>query len=138
MRHSQRVSTLCEKIAIIMDFDDDDVNKMRMEGLMHDIGKIGIDEKVLNKKQKLSADEWNEIKRHPEIGYRILSSSKEFSEISKDILQHHERWDGTGYPMGLKGEEIKLQARIIAIADSYDAMTSTRTYGPLLNDEQSC
>jgi len=128
MLHSKRVSEICEAIANKMDFDKDDVNQIRIAGLMHDIGKIGIDEKILNTPQALDDDDWKEIKKHPEIGYRILNSVTEFSEIAGDILAHHERWDGTGYPKGLKGEEIPLRARIIAIADSYDAMTVGRAY----------
>lgn len=135
MLHSKRVSILCEEIALEMNFDKDNVNKIRIAGLMHDIGKMGIDEKILNKPQGLTADEWKEIKRHPEIGYRILISSNEFSEMAIYILEHHERWDGKGYPKGLKGEEISLQARIIAVADSYDAMVSERPYLKSLSKE---
>lgn len=128
MLHSIRVSEICELIAINMNFNKDNVNQIRIAGLMHDIGKMGIDEKILNKPLSLNSDEWKEIKRHPEIGYRILSSSNEFSEIAEYVLKHHERWDGKGYPRGFKGEEISLQARIIAVADAYDAMTSDRAY----------
>jgi HD-GYP domain-containing protein (c-di-GMP phosphodiesterase class II) len=111
-----------------MSLDKEIVNRIRITGLMHDIGKIAIDEKILNSSETLSQEEWREIKKHPEIGYRILSSSSEFNEISRDVLQHHERWDGKGYPNGLKGEDISIQARIIAIADTYDAMMSDRAY----------
>ena len=92
-------------------------------------GKIGIDETILNKPSKLDEVEWNEMQRHSEIGYRILSSVNEFSEIADYILEHHERWNGTGYPKGLRQENISLQARIITLADAYDAMTGTRPYG---------
>ena len=88
-----------------------------------------------NKPAKLTLDEWEEIKRHPEIGYRILSTANGMAEMAEYVLAHHERWDGLGYPKGLKGEEIPLQPRIIAIADAYDAMTSTRTYRGALSDE---
>ncbi|MEA4805717.1 HD-GYP domain-containing protein, partial [Acetobacterium wieringae] len=108
--------------------DQDEINQIRTAGLIHDIGKMGIDEKILNKTGALSDEEWQEIKRHPEIGYRILSSANEFSEMANCILEHHERWDGHGYPKGLKGEEISLQGRIVAVADSFDAMTSDRAY----------
>jgi len=137
MLHSNRVSKLCEDIAIKMNFDKDDVNKIRLAGLMHDIGKIGITEKILNKPQKLTNNEWIEMKRHPEIGYRILSSVHEFSEIADYVLEHQERWDGKGYPRGLKGEKISLQARIIAIADSFDAMTTHRAYGTILSQDEA-
>lgn len=128
MLHSIRVSELCEAIAENMHFDKDDINQIRLAGLMHDIGKIGIDEQVLNKRDKLSRAEWSEVHRHSEVGYRILSSVNEFSEIAGHVLAHHERWDGKGYPKGLQGEEIPMEARIIAVADAYDAMTSDRTY----------
>jgi len=128
MHHSTRVSQICEAIAAKMDFDQDDINQIRLAGLMHDIGKIGIDEQILNKPGMLTSIEWLEMHRHSEIGYRILSSVNEFSEIAEHVLAHHERWDGKGYPKGLSGEEIPLKSRIIAIADSYDAMTSDRTY----------
>jgi HD-GYP domain-containing protein (c-di-GMP phosphodiesterase class II) len=82
----------------------------------------------LNKLGHLDFEEWQEMQRHPEIGYRILSSSNEFSEMSKYVYQHHERWDGKGYPKKLKREEISIQARIIGVADAYDAMTGDRTY----------
>ncbi|WP_373481979.1 HD domain-containing phosphohydrolase [Acetobacterium sp.] len=128
MMHSNRVGHICEKIGMRMKLDQDEINQIRTAGLIHDIGKMGIDEKILNKPGALSQDEWKEIQRHPEIGYRILSSVNEFSEMANCILEHHERWDGRGYPKGLRGEEISLQGRIVAVADSFDAMTSDRTY----------
>ncbi len=133
MYHSARVSEICKQIAINMDLDKGEINKIRVAGLMHDIGKIGISDRILNKIEPLTTDEWEEIKRHSEIGYRILSSANEFSEIAEFILSHHERWDGTGYPKGLKGTEIPYQSRVIAIADSFDAMTSDRTYRKALS-----
>jgi diguanylate cyclase (GGDEF)-like protein/PAS domain S-box-containing protein/putative nucleotidyltransferase with HDIG domain len=137
MLHSKRVSEICEAIAIHMNFDMDAINQMRIAGLIHDIGKMGIDDKILNKPESLTIDELYEIRRHPEIGYRILSSANEFSEMADAILKHHERWDGKGYPQGLKGEEISLQARIIAVADSYDAMTGDRPYRKGLSEEEA-
>ncbi|WP_373481982.1 HD domain-containing phosphohydrolase [Acetobacterium sp.] len=128
MLHSRRVSELCKSIAGEMELSKDAVNQIGAAGLMHDIGKMGIDEKILNKEGRLNFEEWQEIQRHPEIGYRILSSSSEFSEMSKYVYEHHERWDGKGYPKKLKGEEISIQARIIGVADAYDAMTCDRTY----------
>jgi len=137
MLHSKRVSEICEAIAIKMNFSQDDVNQIRLAGLMHDIGKIGISDTTLNKVEKLTKEEWNDIKRHSEIGYRILSSANEFSEIADFILEHHERWDGKGYPKGLSGKNISLQARVIAIADCYDAMMSDRPYRKALTEEVS-
>ena len=137
MMHSTRVSRICEKIGIEMKFDQDEINRIKTAGLIHDIGKMGIDENILNKQGKLNMDEWKEIKKHPEIGYRILSSVNEFSEMADYILEHHERWDGKGYPKGLKGEEISLQGRIVAVADSFDAMTSDRTYRKGLRKDEA-
>ncbi|MBK5247341.1 MAG: HD-GYP domain-containing protein, partial [Peptostreptococcaceae bacterium] len=135
--HSIEVSEFCEAIATKMDFSEKDVYQIKITGLMHDIGKIEIDGKILNKPQKLSEDEWERMQRHPETGYRILSSVKEFVLMAEDILEHHERWDGKGYPRGLKGKEISLQARIIAVANSYDAMISNRIYGKALSEEEA-
>lgn len=137
MQHSKRVSTICESIAVKMSFDKDVINQIRLAGLMHDIGKIGIEEKILNKPDILTPDEWNEMQRHAEIGYRILSSSNEFSEIAGYVLEHQEKWDGNGYPRGLKGERISIQARIIAIADAFDAMTVDRPYRKALSVEEA-
>lgn len=137
MHHSKRVSGICAEIASRMGFEKEAVNQIRIAGLMHDIGKIGIDEKFLDKPFELDGDEWKEMRRHPEIGYRILSSVKEFSEIAGYVLEHQERWDGKGYPRGLKGDTISVQARIIAIADAYDAMTSDRSYRKALSKEEA-
>jgi len=126
--HSKRVSKLCESIASKMHLETDDVNQIRIAGLIHDIGKIGIEDTILNKTEKLNDHEWEEIRKHPEAGWRILSSIKEFTELARFIHEHHEKWDGTGYPEGLKGEEISLEARIIAVADAFDALTSKRSY----------
>ena len=137
MSHSKRVSYLCATLAKVMKFDVDSVKQMETAGLMHDIGKIGIEESIINKPNKLNEDEWDKVKRHSEIGYRILSSVNEFSEIAEYILQHHERYDGKGYPKGLSGEEISLQARIICIVDAYDAMTCSRPYKKSLTNEEA-
>jgi HD-GYP domain-containing protein (c-di-GMP phosphodiesterase class II) len=135
--HSDRVSSICQATASIMKFDKGDVERMRIAGLVHDIGKIGIDDKILNKAGSLSSDEWYEMKKHPEIGWRILSTTNEFLELAQFVLNHHEKWDGSGYPNGLKGEAIQLEARIIAIADAYDAMTSDRSYRKRLSNEEA-
>ena len=134
-KHSKRVSQLCEAIGMASGLSEIEVRKLRVGGLLHDIGKIAIEEGILNKPGKLTEQEWVEIKRHPEIGYRILSSSHEMLELTEGILAHHEKWDGTGYPKGLKGEAIPRVARIIAVADSYDAMTSERSYRKALSEE---
>ncbi len=121
--HAKRVSEISKKIAISMGYKPAQVEIIRLAGLMHDVGKIGISEKLLCKKGKVSSDEWEELKRHPVIGYHILSSSNEFAEIASIVLEHHEKWNGQGYPKGLKGEEISVPARIIAIANVFDSMT---------------
>jgi len=133
--HSKRVSEICQRIGKEIGLSEIEVRKLKVGGLLHDIGKIAIEEGILNKLGKLTEQEWDKIKRHPEIGYRILSSSHEMLELAECILSHHERWDGTGYPKGLKGEAIPRIARIIAIADSYDAMTNERPYRKSLDEE---
>jgi len=136
-QHSHRVSLLCRKMGEALDMTAHEIEELKSVGLLHDIGKIAIEENILNKQEKLTCDEWEEIKRHPEIGYRILSTVNELSEMSEYVLYHHERWDGTGYPKGLKREEIPLQSRIITIADAYDAMTSERSYHRAMSKEIS-
>ncbi|HEY5555821.1 diguanylate cyclase, partial [Acetobacterium sp.] len=135
--HSIRVGALCAAIAAEMDFSKDDVNQIRTAGLMHDIGKIGIDDKILNTPRELRPDEWQDIKRHPEIGYRILSSVNEFSKIADQVLQHHEQVDGEGYPKGLKRNEILLESMIIAVAEAFEAMTSDWTFRRALSEEEA-
>ena len=137
MIHSRRVGKICENIALALGFDSDAVSRIRIAGLMHDIGKIGIAESILNKPEALTPEESEEMKKHPEIGYRILLSVPEFSEVAESILAHHERWDGKGYPRGLKGEEIPLQARIITVADTFEAMTSDRSYRKAVSHDEA-
>lgn len=137
MQHSKRVSHICEKFASYLKLKTSAVERLKVAGLVHDIGKIGIDEKILNSPGKLTAEEWDEMKKHSEIGYRILSSSDEFSEIAVYVLEHQEKWDGKGYPRGIGGTEISMEARIISIADAFDAMTRPRTYGTVFTVEQA-
>ncbi len=132
--HSRRVGELCRSMAEHLGFDADGIAQMQIAGLMHDIGKIGVDEKCLNKPERLDTEEWREMRRHPETGFRILSSVREFSEIARFILEHHEQWDGSGYPRGLSGGEITLQARIIGVVDAFEAMTSTRSYRKAMSE----
>lgn len=133
--HSYRVSKLCEDMGHALALSQDSINELKTVGLLHDIGKIAIEENILNKPGKLTVEEFEEIKRHPEVGYRILSTVNEMSEMSEYVLAHHERWNGNGYPKKLKGEDIPLQSRIIAIADAYDAMISERSYRSALSEE---
>jgi len=132
--HSHRVSLISEKISIELGFSEYEIKRVKVAGLMHDIGKISISEEVLNKPGRLNDSEWNQIKKHPEYGFKILSSSVDTLEIAKAVLAHHERWDGKGYPKGIAGESIPIMARIIAVADTYDAITSERTYREPMNE----
>ncbi len=135
-KHSERVSTICAHIGTALGMQNEEILLLKAISNLHDIGKIAIDDAILNKPGKLDDREWEQIKRHPEIGYRILSTSPEYAEIAQDILSHHERYDGRGYPRGLKSHEIPIRARIISIADSYDAMVSERPYRkPLTHTE---
>ncbi len=126
--HSERVSQLCQQIGVAMEFSEAETNELKISGLLHDIGKVAIDDGILQKTEKLTEHEWVEIKRHSDIGYRILNTSPEMSDIASVVLSHHERFDGTGYPRGIKQKEIPLFSRIIAVADAYDAMTNERSY----------
>ncbi|KAF0227290.1 MAG: diguanylate cyclase and metal dependent phosphohydrolase, partial [Erysipelotrichaceae bacterium] len=137
LAHSSKVSQLCVQLSAKIGFNQENINRMKIAGLLHDIGKIGVSDKILNKDGKLDGLEYQEIKKHPEIGYRILSAVNEFSEIANFVLEHHEKWDGTGYPQGLKGDQIRIESRIIAVADAYDAMTSKRTYGIIRSQQEA-
>lgn len=134
-QHSHRVSLLCKSIGEALNLTEGKIEELKTVGLLHDIGKTALDEKVLNKPGRLTEDEWKEIRRHPEIGYRILSTVNDMADLANYVLHHHERWDGQGYPKGLKGEEIPFVSRIITIADAYDAMTSDRSYRSALAKE---
>ncbi len=136
-QHSKRVSEICQNIGKALRLSEIEIGKLKVAGLLHDIGKIAIDDNILNKQSRLTEEEWNEIKKHPGIGYRIISSSREMLELAECIRLHHERWDGGGYPNGLREEAIPVAARIIALADSYDAMTSERPYRKALNYEEA-
>jgi HD-GYP domain-containing protein (c-di-GMP phosphodiesterase class II) len=120
-----------------MNFNQEDIQQIKLAAVLHDIGKIGISDSILNKNGKLDTGEWDEMKKHSEIGYRILSTVSEFSEIAEYVLRHQERWDGMGYPDNLKGEEIPVQARIIAIADAFDAMTVKRSYRDAMSEVEA-
>ena len=134
-QHSHKVAALCEKMGIALELPEPVIIELKTAGLFHDIGKIAIDQNTLNNSGDLTDAQWEEISRHPEIGYRILSTTNDTSEMAGWVLSHHERWDGAGYPKGLKGEEIPLMSRIISIADSYDAMTSESCYQSVLSED---
>lgn len=126
--HANRLAKLSKKIGKIIGLTNQQFDELELLAKLHDIGKIGVDDGILNKTGKLTEDEWKIMKKHSEIGYRIAQSSTELMPIAKYILYHHERWDGTGYPEGLKGEDIPLLSRIISVVDAYDAMTEDRVY----------
>ena len=126
--HSERVTKYSELIAKEMGLPDDDIKDLRLAGLLHDIGKIGIDESILRKPSKLTNAEFSEIKKHPVYAANILESIPQMKEIIPAIKYHHERYDGNGYPDGLKDNDIPFFARIISIADTFDAMSSSRPY----------
>ena len=130
--HSDRVSEYSVLIGEKLGLPEDQIKTLRIGGLFHDIGKIGIPDSILLKPDKLSDDEYSQIKNHPSIGAHILGSAEIFKDIIPVVKHHHERYDGNGYPSRLKGEEIPYIARIAAVADTFDAMTSRRSYrGPI-------
>ncbi|MCR4605516.1 MAG: response regulator [Eubacterium sp.] len=126
--HSSRVATYSRDIAKKFGYNMKQQRDIYMMGLLHDVGKIGVPDAVINKPAKLNDDEFELIKNHPVMGARILKNIKEMPELAIGARWHHEKFDGSGYPDGIKGEDIPEQARIIAVADAYDAMTSRRSY----------
>ncbi len=122
-KHGQRLTFLTNMIGEHLGLGQDALDDLRLLSLLHDIGKVGIDDCILNKPGKLTNEEWKQMKHHTEIGYRIAMSTPQLKHIAEYILHHHERWDGTGYPKGLKCGEIPLLSRVLAVADAYDAMT---------------
>ncbi len=115
-------------IAIALGYSEEKVNTIRTAGLLHDIGKIGVSDEILGKKVALNEEEWEPIHAHPSMGVSILKHVDSIKDCLHGVQYHHERYDGNGYPQGLKGENIPLDARILAVADTYDAMTSSRPY----------
>lgn len=126
--HSMRVAALSRRIAREAGYSDDQCEQVYFAALLHDVGKIGVPDDVINKPGKLTDEEFRQIKIHPVLGHQILSTIKQSPYLSIGARYHHERYDGKGYPDGLRGEQIPELARIIAVADAYDAMTSTRSY----------
>ena len=114
-----------------------ELSELELLATLHDIGKIGINDDILNKPGKLDPEEWAQMRRHTEIGYRIAMASPELVPIADFILTHHERWDGNGYPQGLAGEAIPLISRILSVADAYDAMTQDRPYRSAMPKESA-
>lgn len=126
--HTDRMAALARRLGEACGLRYDQLNDLELLSSLHDLGKIGIDSSILEKPGTLTDEEWKEVRKHPEIGYRIALASPELAYIADGILCHHERWDGKGYPQGLWGESIPVSARIIALVDSFDAMTNDRVY----------
>jgi HD-GYP domain-containing protein (c-di-GMP phosphodiesterase class II) len=134
--HSHRVAHLSWRLALAAGLNAEEAERVRIAGLVHDVGKIGVPEAVLTKAGKLTAEEFDAIKKHPEIGHKILRDIPLLADVLPGVLHHHERWDGRGYPHNLKGEEIAPMARMIALADTFDAMSSTRSYRAAMSRAQ--
>ena len=135
--HWRKVKEYAILLATAVELEPEEIAKLETSALLHDIGKISISEKILNKRTSLTDDEWEVIKTHPQVGVNIASRVPELASCLPGILHHHERYDGTGYPIGLNGEEIPLEARILAIADAFTAMTTVRSYSDALPLEEA-
>ena len=135
--HSKYVAELCKKMGLALDMSEKEINQLILAGCFHDIGKISVEECILNKNGILDDKEKDEIKKHSNSGFRILSTTKDMMDLSEYILLHHERWDGKGYPKGIKGYEIPLCSRIISIVDAYETMTGDRPYRIALSKDEA-
>jgi putative nucleotidyltransferase with HDIG domain len=133
--HSSRVTLYATVIAEELGLDEEQIRRVRLAGLLHDVGKIGIRDSVLGKPGQLTDEEFAIMKSHPSVGGNILKPVAQLADIIPGVVSHHERYDGKGYPQGLRGEDIPLLGRIIGVADAFDAMTSDRVYRPRLSDE---
>lgn len=135
--HAERLVAMSQKIGNQLNLNQSDMDHLVLLATLHDIGKVGIPDNILNKPDRLSEDEWIEMRKHPEIGYRIAVSSADLASIAEYILCHHERWDGTGYPQQISGADIPLLSRIISVVDAYDAMTQDRPYRKAMDRQTS-
>ena len=135
--HSSRVSLLSCDLAAALALPPQELERIRIGALLHDIGKIGVADAVLQKPAALTKEEFDQVKEHPVIGKRILEGVRGFAPYLNAVELHHENWDGTGYPKGLAGEEIPVEARIVHVADAYDAMTSDRAYRKGMSHERA-
>ncbi|OQB20323.1 MAG: Cyclic di-GMP phosphodiesterase response regulator RpfG [Firmicutes bacterium ADurb.Bin182] len=131
--HAQRMIMLSKAVGTKLELSDQMMNDLVLLAILHDIGKIGVNDTILKKPGKLTAEEWAEMKKHPEIGFRIAMASNDLMPVADYILCHHEHWDGSGYPVGLKSEEIPLLSRIISVIDAFDAMTEDRAYSKAMS-----
>lgn len=135
--HADRLDELCMKMGEAIGLDKHRLTALSLVAQVHDLGKVGIPDNILFKKDRLTDEEWVIMRQHPEKGYRIAQTSPELNQVADLILRHHEKWDGSGYPLGLKEEEIPLECRILAIVDAYDAMTNDRPYRRALTREEA-
>jgi diguanylate cyclase (GGDEF)-like protein/PAS domain S-box-containing protein len=135
--HIERLTWMCVSLGREMGLEEHALDNLRVATMLQDIGTVVVDRNIIQKPGPLTEDEWEQIHRHPGIGYRIARASAQHVAISAIILNHHERWDGTGYPSGLKGDQIPLEARILAVVDAYDAMTQHRPYRQALSPEEA-
>lgn len=135
--HALRLKTTCHLIGNELNLSSSELNELSLFAMLHDIGKVGIDQNILKKPGALTSEEWAEMKRHCEIGYRIAQNAPDLNVVSEYILYHHERWDGKGYPRGLQAHEIPLLCRILAVTDAFDAMVNDRIYRKALSVEQA-
>ncbi len=135
--HSARVTALAEEVARRLGWSPEQLATLRIGGPLHDIGKLAVSDEVLRKEGRLEPDELDQIRQHPTIGARILLRMAALRDAIPYVLYHHERWDGSGYPSGKAGEEIPVEARVLAVADAFDAMTSDRPYRRALSREEA-
>jgi diguanylate cyclase (GGDEF)-like protein len=135
--HSDRLQELVSKLASEVGTPQEDINDLMLLARFHDLGKVGIPDRILFKPGPLTEEEYQEMQRHSDIGQRIARSVPDLAPIAEWIRQHHEKWDGTGYPLGLRGEDIPLPCRVLAIADAFDAMTSDRPYRKAMTREDA-
>lgn len=135
--HGDRLQVLVARLGVVLGLPENRITDLKLLAQFHDIGKVGIPDKILFKPGKFTPEEYEEMKRHCEVGYRIAQSSPDLNIIADYILKHHEWWDGSGYPMGLSRENIPLECRILSIADAYDAMTSDRPYRNALSQKHA-
>jgi len=136
VHHSENVTDLATALALVLDLSEEQTRILELAAQLHDIGKVGVEESVLLKEDKLDEHEWARLRIHPELGERILAPAQ-LAEVLPTVRHHHERWDGTGYPDRLKGLEIPLHARVLAVCDAFEAMTSPRRYRQTLTVPQA-
>ena len=136
-RHSQAVSRLAQALGKTLGLDENAQRNLTDAAKLHDIGKLAMDRNLLRMPGRLTEEEWTQVREHPLVSYRILNSFPETLDLTDIVLTHHEHWDGNGYPKGLQSKEINLLSRIIAVAESYDAMTNDTPCRVALNEEQA-